>query len=359
MDQGLPVNFENTASTWQNMPGMAAFYTGLQNQSAQDSIKMLQEAFAREQAFKEQQRPLELQRMRGDEDFKAAQAMYQRALARGTGLDSDLKAGVLPSAVEAGISKNKTGMVEDRAKAGAAENEIHGQLAAWLRGTGSQVPPTERVRVVMDRLGVKDPDGSVAAGLLQNINRLPQVLEDQHKHVIQNSADYMKQESINKTHETTANIAARASRYSADKGLEGTKYSADARVKAADAKNSAVSFELTISKLKKASEKIAALVDKANEVEATNPELAVSLRARANDPTLMGQRDAEMAAAGQSTVDPNVAPGVLKPRTSGVNVPPATGPAAPQSADPYEGRTATGPNGEKVVRKNGKWIPLQ
>lgn len=194
MDQGLPVNFENTASTWQNMPGMAAFYTGLQNQSAQDNIRMLQEAFAREQAFKEQQRPLELQRMRGDESFKAAQAAYQNALARNTGLESDLKAGLLPSAVKAGISKNETGMVEDRAKAGAAENEIHGQLAAWLRGTGSQVPPTERVRVVMDRLGVKDPDGSVAAGLLQNINRLPQVLEDQHKHVIQNSSGYMTQQ---------------------------------------------------------------------------------------------------------------------------------------------------------------------
>lgn len=194
MDQGLPINFENTASTWQNMPGMAAFYTGLQNQSAQDNIRMLQEAFAREQAFKEQQRPLELQKMRGDEAFKAAQAAYQNALARNTGLDSDLKAGVLPSAISAGISKNQTGVVEDRAKAGAAESEIHGQLAAWLRGTGSQYPPTERVRIVMDRLGVKDPDGSVAAGLLQNINRLPQVLEDQHKHVIQNSSGYITQQ---------------------------------------------------------------------------------------------------------------------------------------------------------------------
>lgn len=194
MDQGLPINFENTASTWQNMPGMAAFYTGLQNQSTQDNIRMLQEAFAREQAFKEQQRPLELQKMRGDEAFKAAQAAYQNALARNTGLDSDLKAGVLPSAISAGISKNQTGVVEDRAKAGAAESEIHGQLAAWLRGTGSQYPPTERVRIVMDRLGVKDPDGSVAAGLLQNINRLPQVLEDQHKHVIQNSSGYTTQQ---------------------------------------------------------------------------------------------------------------------------------------------------------------------
>lgn len=32
---------------------------------------------------------------------------------------------------------------------------------------------------------------------------------------------------------------------------------------------------------------------------------------------------------------------------------------APQAGDPLEGRTATGPNGQKIIRRNGQWVPLQ
>lgn len=38
----------------------------------------------------------------------------------------------------------------------------------------------------------------------------------------------------------------------------------------------------------------------------------------------------------------------------------AGAPVAPQfAADPNEGRTATGPGGQKLIRKGGKWVPLQ
>lgn len=35
---------------------------------------------------------------------------------------------------------------------------------------------------------------------------------------------------------------------------------------------------------------------------------------------------------------------------------PAGGPAQSGAADPYEGRTATGPNGERLVRRGGRWV---
>ena len=36
----------------------------------------------------------------------------------------------------------------------------------------------------------------------------------------------------------------------------------------------------------------------------------------------------------------------------------AAAPAAPAAADPLEGKTATGPGGAKIVRRNGKWEPM-
>lgn len=357
MEQGLPVNFENTASTWQNMPGMAAFYTGLQNQSAQDNIRMLQEAFAREQAFKEQQRPVELQNLRGLGDLQAAQAMYQRALGRGANVKSELEEQTLSSNVSAIRSKNAAGQVEDQGRTLAAKASMYRNLATLT--SDPNIPGWAKVQAVIKNLGIEDPDGNVAQKMLADVKNLPKILAAEADFHYKNS-DTTKLEEMKKEADIRkTNITAGASRYSADKGLEGVKYAADARTKAADAKNAAISFEVTISKLTKASEKVVALVDKANEVEATNPELAISLRARANDPTLMAQRDAELAAAGQNTVNPNVAPGVLTSRTSQVNIPPAGGNGAKSSSDPYEGRTATGPDEEKIIRKNGKWIPLQ
>lgn len=360
MDQGLPVNFENTASTWQNMPGMAAFYTGLQNQAAQDNIQMLQRAFAEEQAFKGQTRPLEMEKMRGLNELQAAQAMSARATGRKTGLDADLMAGTLASDIKAKKGTNALALKENQVKEGAAKAAMFNQMSGWLKGDGSMYPPTEQVRVIMDKLKLQDtPDRRVSTGLLQNLNKLPEILAAQYNHMVKSSPEYQKQTMMEEGNTKRANISAGASRYSADQGLAGVKYAADARTKAADAKNGAVSFEVSIFKLKKASEKIAALVDKANEVEAENPALAESLRARANDPSLMAQRDAELSAAGSPTVRTNEK-GVAEivPRGTEVKIPPTGPKAAAPVADPLEGRTATGPDGKKVIRKNGQWVPM-
>jgi hypothetical protein len=49
------------------------------------------------------------------------------------------------------------------------------------------------------------------------------------------------------------------------------------------------------------------------------------------------------------------------PRGAGGRVPPPPGGPPPTGggADPLEGRTATGPNGQKLVRRGGKWVPVQ
>ena len=269
--------------------------------------------------------------MKGLNELQAAQAAEARARGRQTGLNSDLLAGTLDSNIAAKKSANKTGIAEDQAKTGVAQAAVYNQLAGWLRGDGSMYPPTEQVRVIMDKLKLQDtPDRRVSTGLLTNINKLPEIFAAQYNHMVKSSPEYQKQTMMEEGDTKRANISAGASRYSADQGLAGVKYAADARTKAADAKNGAVSFEVSIFKLKKASEKIAALVDKANEVEAENPALAESLRARANDPSLMAQRDAELSAAGSPTVRTNEK-GVAEivPRGTEVRIPPAGG-AKPQ-----------------------------
>lgn len=54
-----------------------------------------------------------------------------------------------------------------------------------------------------------------------------------------------------------------------------------------------------------------------------------------------------------------------RPATSGLFDNTAPTPAAPvpgaapaTAADPLEGRTATGPNGQKLIRRNGQWVPM-
>lgn len=44
---------------------------------------------------------------------------------------------------------------------------------------------------------------------------------------------------------------------------------------------------------------------------------------------------------------------------AGSTIPPQFGDALESGTDEYEGQTATGPNGEKVVWRNGQWMPVQ
>jgi len=184
MDQGLPINFENTASTWQNMPGFAAFYTGLQNQAAQDNIQMLQQAFAKEQAYKDQERPITLQNLQSAGDLQRAQALHQLAMGRGANVDAALKEGTLPSDIEAGISKNKTSLTENQGKTLAAQGGMYKELATMAGNPN--IPNFQKVDTIVRSLNIDDPDGNIRRGLLQNIDKLPKILADQAEYHFQN-----------------------------------------------------------------------------------------------------------------------------------------------------------------------------
>ena len=170
MDQGLPIAFENNASTWQNMPGMAAFYTGRQNQIAEDNIGMLQRAFQAEQAYKAQQRPVELQNLVKSGVLTEAQARHQDALTRASGLTSDKMAATMPGEIASTNAKNQGEVV-------ASEQAQHAirttRYAAWLEAGGNKMPPFLQAQEFMKTFGVDPSHGNE---VLQNIPKLVQMV---------------------------------------------------------------------------------------------------------------------------------------------------------------------------------------
>lgn len=186
MDQGLPVGFENTANTWQNMPMMAGFYTGLQNQTAQDNIQMLQRAFANEQAFKDQTRPIELQNLQGANELQKAQAAQALANARKIGIGADREQGTLLSDIVAGNSKNQADVVANQGKQLSEKAKMYQSMATLA--ADPNIPGFQKVKMIMDNLGVEDPTGQIAQGMLANIDKLPQVLAAQAEHQFQSDS---------------------------------------------------------------------------------------------------------------------------------------------------------------------------
>lgn len=192
MDQALQTSFDNTATTWQNMPMFAAMQTGQQNQIARDNTQALQRAFAAEQAYKDQTRPVELSNLTKSGMLQEAQARHADALTRASGLSSDLLAGTLGSDIATKNNANAARQVEDTAKMGDAEAQIYGQLASQLRALPPDVPAFAKAQIVMDRLKLQDPTGAVAQGLVSNIDKLPDLLQAHADHVYANSPDARK-----------------------------------------------------------------------------------------------------------------------------------------------------------------------
>jgi hypothetical protein len=74
----------------------------------------------------------------------------------------------------------------------------------------------------------------------------------------------------------------------------------------------------------------------------------IQLTTKGNLGELMQQKSNEL-----NQINELMAPQASQP-APGAGVPPP----ASQPTDPLDGKTATGPNGQKIVRKNGTWIPL-
>ena len=357
MDQGLPVNFENTASTWQNMPGMAASFTGIQNQIAQDNIRALQQAFAKEQAYKEQTRPVELQNLVGAGALQQAQARNQDALTRYHGLQSDELSQLMPSKVDLANAISKYQIDSIPKKKLADQVQSYKDLSVFMENPN--VPNWQKVKTALEVTGTKDPDGSIARQLLPRVKELPKVFQQMADHAFKNSSDArlegMKEEGALKR----AGVAAGATKYAADRSLEGTKYRADSAAEIAQQKKAGVDFETGLVGLKKASEIRARLISEAAKLEESNPALAASYRARADDERLVLAAQAEQPSGGAATVEqkPGQRP-QLVPRGEAVKLVPG-GDKPKANQDPLEGRTATNDKGEKIIRKNGKWVPYQ
>lgn len=213
MDQGLPVNFENTAGTWQNMPGMAALYTGLQNQAAQDNIRMLQEAFAKEQAFKDQQRPIELQNLIATGDLTRANALYNGAQARLSGLDADFAQATMPGKVASTNAKYQNEVDLSPVEKFLAQGKAFGALSAYV--ADPSIPTFMKLQKIKEVTGMEDPER-----LLPMLPKLPQVFKAHSDFAFQQS-DAAKLEAMKNTSaEKVANIHSAATVNAAQIGAD-------------------------------------------------------------------------------------------------------------------------------------------
>ena len=85
------------------------------------------------------------------------------------------------------------------------------------------------------------------------------------------------------------------------------------------------------------------------ELGETDPELKAKFRHAAD---LYAEEALKLkAAAATVTTD-------AKPDVNKLGVPSVGASKAQTSNDPLEGRTATGPDGKKIIRKNGQWVPM-
>lgn len=294
MDQGLPTAFENNAQTWQNMPGMAALYTGLQNQSAQDNIRMLQEAFAREQAFKEQQRPVELQNLMKTGVLTEAQARHADALSRASNLSSDKAAAVMPGEISSTNAKNQGEVV-------ASEQAQHAmrttRYAAWLEAGGNKMPTFMQAQKFMETFGVDPSHGNE---VLQNIPKLVQMVPQEARKLYELSTTGQ---------DTAAKEAAANSRNAATNSTslsvanihkEATLGAAQERVKARS-----LDFETQFRKVN-ALEKLVLLGQEAQIMDSIGEtKKAEEYRQRAQDPVLYKAAQAIASQGGTSTIRRN------------------------------------------------------
>jgi len=330
MDQALPTGFENTAATWQNMPMYAAMQTGQQNQIARDNNAALQAAYAKEQAFKEQTRPVELSNMVATGENTRATTGHTNAMTRESGNRADLQEATKGSTISSTNSKNEASDWEAKVKKGEAEGQMYGQLAGALKNLPPNTPDFVKAQMVQRALGLSN-DPRVTQGLLSKGGDLADMLQAHADHIYKNTDEARKEAS------KEAAAAARQAGINKtqldleDKRIEAGKY----REKSAKA---VASFEQNLVKLDPV-KKLTALRDAAIVArQEGNEPLAASLEQRAMDPTLIDAAK-NMQAAGGGTPAVRQVPGgrpELVPRSENTTLatPPIAGgpPQAPPGA---------------------------
>lgn len=330
MDQALPTQFDNTAATWANMPMIAAMQTGQQNRIATDNNAALQAAYADEQAFKKQSRPVELSNLMATGDRTRSMIEHDKAMTRESGGRSDLADGTRAGQISSTNSKNEALDWEAKVKKGEAEGELYGQLASKLKNLPAGTPDFVKAQMVQQALGLPS-DPRVTQGLLSKGNDLAGMLQDHADNIYKNTSEARKEAAKEAAASARQRENIQGQKELRQMDIDAGKY----REKSAKA---VASFEQNLVKLDPV-KKLTALRDAAIVArQEGNEPLAASLEQRAMDPTLIDAAKAMLASGGGTGVVQQV-PGQrpqIVPRSD--NVPMATppigggAPPAPQGA---------------------------
>lgn len=286
MDQALPTGFDNTAGVWENMPIYAAMQTGQQNAIANENNAALQRAYQGEQDFNAQKRPVELSNLMATGDHTHAQTGLLGSQTDAADLANQGTRATQPGAIAATNAKNSLSKMED-------EGQLFGQIATRIGDP--KMPAFERARIVKEMLGDSLPNHpEIDMGLIRNADNLPKMFAQMSEQSRQQTTKYKDEQDKLKNARDVASIGPAAQVKIAQMNIDAGKFNAKNRA-------GAVSFEQDIFKLKKASEKFAALNDAAKAAEqAGNDALSIAYRARAEE--LRPQAMAELSNAGAPTV---------------------------------------------------------
>lgn len=181
MGQTLPTEFDNTASVWQNMPEFAAMQVGQQNRRALENGEALQKAYAGEQDFLAQTRPVELANLMATGDHTRAQTGMVGASTVGKNLENDTVRRTQDSTVNAVNTGNSLKQME-------SEGQLYGQIAAKLN---PKMPAFEQARIVKEMLGKQLPDSrEIDMGLIRNADNLKKMFSDMAEQSRQATSSY-------------------------------------------------------------------------------------------------------------------------------------------------------------------------
>jgi hypothetical protein len=294
MEQGLPISFDNTAATWQQMPMYAAMQTGQQNRIAQENIAALQKAFEAEQAFKAQERPVQLQNLMKSGILTEAQARHADALSRASGLSSDRAAATMSGEIASTNAKNQGEVV-------ASEQAQHAmrttRYAAWLEAGGNKMPPFMQAQKFMETFGVDQRHGQE---VLQNIPKLVQMIPQEARKLYQLSPAgqgvMIKEEG-----DTSRNNATIAANKSIAAGNNATQL----QIAKNKLKDRSLEFETQFRKVNSL-EKLVLLNQEAQIMDSIGEtKKAEEYRQRAQDPVLYKAAQAIASQGGTSTIRRN------------------------------------------------------
>lgn len=169
MGQTLPTEFDNTASVWQNMPEFAAMQVGQQNRRALENNEALQKAYAGEQDFEAQKRPVELSNLMAQGDHTRAQTGMVGANTVGKNIDNEVA-----DATKSG--KIRSVNVDNQLKSMESEGQMFGQIAAKI--SDPKMPAFERARIVKEMLKGLPDSPEIDIGLIKNAANLPKMFAD-------------------------------------------------------------------------------------------------------------------------------------------------------------------------------------